>query len=115
MIDPEELRIGNRVFWKPGFSASNVLIQVEITSVLQDKAGYIRSHLEHRVEPFEDDVVTNQNPYAAFEELMPIPLTVAFLKKLDKKIKHPDWIQYVHELQNWYYWANGKKELEIDE
>lgn len=115
MIQAEELRIGNRVFWKPDFSNSTVLIQVEITSVLQDKAGYIPSHLEHRVEPFEDDVVTNQIPYASFKELTPIPLTKIFLKKLNKNIKHPGWIQYVHELQNWYYWNNDKKELEIDE
>src|ERR1035437_2646949 len=101
MIHAEELEIGNRVFWKPYFSNSNVLIQVEITSVLQDKVGYIRSHFEHRVEPFE--------------ELIPIPLTETSLKKLNKKIKYPKWIQYLHELQNWYYWDNEKKELEIND
>ena len=115
MIHAEELRIGNRVFWKPHFSKTNVLIQVEITSVLQDKVGYIRSHLEHRVEPFEDDVITNEIPYASFEELVPIPLTDPSLTKPDKKIKYPGWIQYLHELQNWYYWENEKRELEIDE
>ena len=115
MIHAEELRIGNRVFWKPHFSNSNVLIPVEITSVLQDKVGYIRSHFEHRVEPFEDDVITKEIPYASFEELIPIPLTETSLKKLNKKIKYPKWIQYVHELQNWYYWDNEKKELEIND
>lgn len=115
MIHAEELRTGNRVFWRPNFSNTNVLIQVEITSVLQDRIGYIRSHLEHRVEPFEDDLVTTEIPYATFEELEPIPLTDNFLEKLNKKIIHPGWVQYVHELQNWYFWSNEKKELEISD
>ena len=114
MIHAEELRIGNRVFWKPQFSNTNVLIQVEITAVLQDKVGYVRSHLEHRVEPFEDDMVTKETPYASFDELVPIPLTDIPLK-FDKEINYPNWLKYLHELQNWYYWANEKKELEIDE
>ena len=114
MIHAEELRIGNRVFWKPQLSNTNVLIQVEIITVLHDKVGYVRSHLEHRVEPFEDDEMTKETPYASFEELMPIPLADASLK-FGKEIKYPKWIKYLHELQNWYYWENGKKELEIDE
>lgn len=113
MIHAEELRIGNRVFWKPGFSSTNVLIQVEITAVLQDKVGYVRSHLEHRVEPFEDDLVAKEQ-YASFDELVPIHLSDPSLK-FNKEPKHPKWIQYLHELQNWYYWDNGKKELETDE
>jgi hypothetical protein len=115
MIHTEELRIGNRVFWKPYFSNTEILIQVEIISVLPDKVGYIPSHLEHRAEPFEDDVVTKEMPYASFEELMPIPLTDTLLKTLDKKIKYPEWIQYLHELQNWYYWENEKRELELND
>jgi hypothetical protein len=115
MIQAEELRIGNRVFWKPHFSNMDVLIQVEVTSVLQDKIGYIRSHLEHRVEPFEDDVVTTDMPYASFNELVPIPLTEDIIKSISPTIKYPKWIQYLHELQNWYYWENEKKELELND
>ncbi|MGI8581802.1 MAG: hypothetical protein ACR2KX_06395 [Chitinophagaceae bacterium] len=115
MIQPEELRIGNRVFWKPIFSNSNILMQVELTSVLQDKAGYIHSHLEHRAEPFEDDMITKEIPFASFEELMPIPVSDIWLEKISKKLPSPQWIQYLHELQNWYYWENEKRELEIDD
>ena len=115
MLSAEELRSGNRVFWKPNFSNTNVLIQVEITSVLQDRAGYIRSHLEYRVEPFEDDLITTEIPYATFEELVPVPLTDTFMEKFNEKIKYPEWVKYVHELQNWYYWNNEKKELEIND
>lgn len=111
----EELRIGNRVFWKPHFPNSNILIQVEIVSVSHNKVGYIHSHVEHRAEPFEDDEITKEIPYASFEELQPIPLIETSLMELNKKIDHPKWIQYLHELQNWYYWENDKKELEIDE
>lgn len=115
MIHAEELRIGNRVLWKPHFAKTDVLIPVEITSVLQDKAGYVRSHLEHRVEPFEDDVVAKEMPYASFQELLPIRLTEEVLQMTGIKIKYPKWIQFLHELQNWYYWENEKKELQIDE
>lgn len=114
-MNAEELRIGNRVLWKPNFSNSNISIQVEIISVSHDKVGYIHSHVEHRSESFEDDVVTKEIPYASFEELQPIPLTEISLAELNKKIDHPKWIQFLHELQNWYYWENSKKELAIDE
>jgi hypothetical protein len=116
MIPYYDLRIGNKVYWNPHFSHSNVVpqIQVEIAALLPEKAGYIRSHLEHRVEPFEDDVMTKEIPYARYEDLEPIPLSELFFKQ-GKKIKYPDWIRYIHELQNWYYWNNNKTELEINE
>ena len=107
----EELRIGNRVFWKPGLPNSNILIQVEIVSLLQGKVGYMHSQVEHRSESFEDDVVTNEIPYASLEELLPIPLQHPSVQELGNTINHPEWIAYLHELQNWYYWQNGKKEL----
>jgi hypothetical protein len=113
-MNAEELRIGNRVLWTPHFSNSNILIPVEIVSILMDKVGYIHSHVEHRSEPFEDDVVTKEISYASFEELLPIPLSEIFLAELNKKVDHPKWIQFLHELQNWYYWENGKKELDIE-
>lgn len=30
---------------------------------------------------------------------------------IPKGLKYPNWIKSVHELQNWYYWNNNKKEL----
>jgi len=112
MIGVEDLRVGNRVFWKPHIGNSTILIQVEIIAVLKDKVGYIRSHLEHRVEPFEDDEVTTEIPFALYNDIEPIPVK-KWLDKQDKKIDHPMWIQYLHELQNWYYWNNERKELEL--
>ncbi|MDQ6756976.1 MAG: hypothetical protein M3004_08570 [Bacteroidota bacterium] len=115
MIQQDELRIGNFVYWNPHFSHSNIeaKIEVEIAALLPDKAGYISSHLEHRSEPFEDDMITKETPFASYEELEPIPITEDILKKMSKKIKYPKWIKYVHELQNWFYWNNNKKEIEI--
>jgi hypothetical protein len=112
MIRQDELRIGNMVYWNPHFSHSNIghLVTVEIAALLPDKVGYIRSHMEHRVEPFEDDMITKEIPFTSYEELEPIPLTESAYKNI--KIKYPDLIQFVHELQNWYFWANGKKEVE---
>lgn len=112
MIQQYELRIGNKVYWNPHFTHSNVkqLVEVEIAALLTDKAGYIRSGMEHRVEPFEDEMITKEIPFTSYEELEPIPLD-EFLKK-EIKIKYPEWIKYLHELQNWYYWQNDKKELD---
>ena len=42
-----------------------------------------------------------------------IPLTEEWLLKLKEPIVIPDWIEYVHDLQNWYYYNNKKKELEF--
>lgn len=114
MIPQDELRIGNWVYWNPHFSHSNVqhLVHVEIAALLPDKVGYIRSHMEHRVEPFEDDLITTiEIPFTSYEELEPILVTKSLLKGF-KKISYPRWIKHVHELQNWYYWNNEKKELE---
>lgn len=42
----------------------------------------------------------------------PIPLTEEWLLKLPKDLKFPNWIKYVHVLQNWYFYKNKcKKEL----
>ena len=49
--------------------------------------------------------------------IKPIPLTEEWLIKMkDAKYKgaFPDWIKYVHEAQNWYYWNYGKTELTIN-
>lgn len=114
MMTPHELRTGNRVYWRPNISNTDILIKVEIVSVLQDKVGYTPSHLEHRVEPFED-LKTNNHQCAAFAELEPIPIDKIFLDKLNTKVSYPEWIRYVHELQNWYYWQHEKRELELND
>lgn len=114
MINQYELRPGNFVYWNPHFEDSNfdARVHVEVAALLPDKLGYIRSHVEHRVEPFEDDIITTEIPYAAYEDFEPIPITAEWLKRLNEKISYPKWIQFVHELQNWYYWENNKTDLQ---
>jgi len=49
-----------------------------------------------------------------WNNIKPIPITEEWLLKLPKNIKFPEWIKSLHELQNWYYWNNNKKELLIN-
>jgi hypothetical protein len=44
----------------------------------------------------------------------PIPLTEDWLIRLPKGFEYPDWIKFVHDLQNWYYYNNNKIELIFD-
>lgn len=117
MIPQNELRIGNFIYWDPHFSKSNIYIRihVEVAALLPDKIGYIKAHVEHRVESFEDDIITKEILYASYEDFEPVSLTNEWTNRLNKKIKYPEWIQYVHELQNWYYWNNERKELELND
>ncbi len=51
------------------------------------------------------------------DKCKPIPLTVEWCERMKNnanKSPFPDWIKYVHEAQNWYYWNNNKTELKID-
>ena len=89
MIDLFELMILNYIEEGVVLSVSNDLI--EITS----PQGRIKRH---------------------YHTLNPIPLTSDWLIRMkDNKNKStfPDWIKYVHEAQNWYYWNNNKTELNI--
>lgn len=116
MIQANELRIGNLLYWNPNFVHQHLTIQlmvIEVTAILNDKISYTPVNLEYRVEPFEDDLITTDTNYKLLGELQPISITEEWLKRLPKKIKYPKWIQHVHELQNWYYWNNEKKELEL--
>ena len=118
MIPESELRIGNRVFWNPKILRSNATVepmQLEVTAILPEKIGYVSPKIEQRVEPFEDDLLTKDTPYEPLDEIEPIPLTEEWLMKLPKNTNYPDWIKYVHELQNWYYWNHDKHELLIRE
>lgn len=55
------------------------------------------------------------NPFLSINDnrIKPIPLTEEWLLKLPSNLIYPKWIKYLHELQNWYYWNNEKKELEL--
>lgn len=90
-------------------------MQIELTAILPDKIGYLSVNLQHRVEPFEDALVAKENHYEPLEEIEAIPLTEEWLLKLPEEIEYPNWIKYLHELQNWYFWNHNKNELSIKE
>ena len=116
MIPANELRIGNRVFWKPTFLQPNVdvpTMPIEIIAIETDNISYIPLHLEHRVEPFEDDLMANETHNALLTEIDPIPLNPAWLMHLPA-LQYPEEIKFVHQLQNWYF-SNYNKELWIND
>lgn len=43
-----------------------------------------------------------------------VELTEEILLKCPKDLVYPEWIKYLHDLQNWYYYNNNKKELHIN-
>jgi hypothetical protein len=54
---------------------------VEVTAILEDQLGYLSPRVEHRVEPFEDDLLPLNAPHRPLEEFEPILLTAAIVKK----------------------------------
>ena len=58
--------------------------------------------------------VESEDLIEEFTGFKPIPITEEWLLKLPNKLIYPEWIKYLHELQNWYYWNNEKKELHIN-
>ena len=117
MIPANELRIGNRVFWKPTFLQPNADVPsmpVEIIALGPDSLSYIPLHLEHRVEPFEDDLMANETHDALFTEIEPIPLNATWIEHLPHQLNYPSDIKFVHELQNWYF-NHYSKELWVND
>src|SRR5256885_1632084 len=79
-----ELRIGNLILWNPRLSTPKTTLvptQVEVSAILEDRIGFISPRIEHRVEPFEDDLLELETPHRPIEEFEGISLTSEFLKK----------------------------------
>jgi len=140
MINANELRIGNRILWNPKLSHPRTTLpptEVEVSFVAADRIGYLSPSIEHRVEPFEDDLLQLETPYGPLEEFEPVPLTPGLLNKIKnaavyfpevffisfsaegvyleqreerkQKLEH---IKYLHHLQNLFF-AFTEKELEL--
>lgn len=145
MLKANELRIGNFVFWNPKLSSAETSFlpfPVEVTSILPDKIGYISPGIEHRSEPFEDDILQTQTAQGPLEEFEPIPLTRDILENagfeiIDANDQYSDYkkepltirlmadnsillkiedrefiCQWLHQLQNFYFDLTAK-ELEV--
>lgn len=140
-----ELRRGNLVLWNPQSNhpeSTLPLVQVVITSILEDQLGYVAPNIDNRVEPFEDDLIEKEAPHKPLSEFTPLPLTAELLKKYGYQtndisgdaaiyIKEPLQVElktdkasvvrlnnfelqyaYFHQLQNLHYALTGE-ELEI--
>ncbi len=92
-----ELRIGNIIEYS--ISVSEPMVKNVIVEKIVDA-----------------EVISNLYHLGDVDIYKPIPLTEEWLVRMgDNKNKapFPDWIKYVHEAQNWYYWNNNKQELTI--
>lgn len=140
MIDPTELRTGNLLTWNPRLTHPATTLpamEIEVHSILGDKVEYVFPNVEHRVEPFEDDVVQMGSRVKAIDELEPIPIAPDVLERSGFKEDGKGWIhkegsfalegeivvydgqkrvervQHLHQLQNAYFNLAGEN-LEID-
>ena len=84
MLKPNELRIGNFIFWNSKLSSPETSLPpfpIEVTSIFPDNIGYISPGIERRSEPFEDDILQTQTAHGPLEEFEPILLTHNILEK----------------------------------
>ena len=142
MIKASELRIGNWIVWNPRLTSPTTTLipfQVEVTSIRANKIGYISPRVEHRAEPFEDDLLHLETPLKPLEEFEPILLTADLLERCgftkepsdhrytchgkvplcislrnDKSImvkldNHELNYYFFHQLQNLYYTLTGEE------
>ena len=86
-MEAQELRIGNYAMGNKPFAVD---------------ANHIAMAYNHEIA---------QNGHERFKS---IPLTEDWLIRLPKGFEYPDWIKFVHDLQNWYYYNNNKIELIFD-
>ena len=97
-----ELRIGNFVFddeYKP-MKVARVETQECTDFNGNDEFNVIIEHIDKNIGYYES-------------EINPIPLTEEWqIHMLPENLIFPEWIKYVHTLQNWYYYENKcEKEL----
>jgi len=93
-----ELRIGNLVY------------------DVSDRVEIIESVFSGTLKVFVHSLSKETLSEVLLSDIKPIPLTEEWLLRMkdnDNKTAFPDWIKYVHEAQNWYYWNNNKTELKI--
>ncbi len=84
MIKASELRLGNFLIWNPKLlnpQATLPSMFIEVASITADEIGYTPPNFEHRVEPFEDDLLQKEKHIKSPEELEPIPLSAELLGK----------------------------------
>ena len=102
MVGKEELRPGNYIFAET-YSGYKTIIR--INSIKDDSIAFTMDYPN-------SDCLEEEYSMLEWESTLPIPLNKKWKELLGVDFNYPQWIKYVHELQNWYYWTNGKKELD---
>lgn len=138
MIKATELRLGNRLWWNPSANEKTTVppTVVEVASIEAESIGYFSPSIEHRVEPFEDDLLQTQTPHRPLKEFSAIPLTKEVVAKCAFDKSNGGWqlvslveqasgydvlvgkeklgnVEYLHQLQNIHFILTGE-ELEIE-
>ncbi len=138
MIDSNSLRVGNLVRWNPKLQHPETTLpalEIEVKAINADGIEYVFPNIEHRAEPFEDDVVQDGVSIKAFNQLEPIMLTSEILERVGFTQNGNEWVRtndtiaivddeiifknqkfgasHLHQLQNIYFDVVGE-ELEID-
>ena len=109
-MEANELRIGNLVLLHCKNEKDEIAKLLTIDEI--DGCYYNRASNKRYINKKYDKV---QNGWCKFNIIQPILLTEEWFMRLPNGFVYPRWIKYVHELQNWYYWNNEKKELTFKE
>lgn len=83
MVNDNELRRGNLLLHNPKLKNSTTTIPptiIEVEAVFAGRIAYIAPGVEHRSEPFEDDVMAFQSRLLSLEECEPVLLTGQLLE-----------------------------------
>jgi hypothetical protein len=117
MINANELRIGNLIIWNPQLMyPHNTLdaVHVEVMAVRPDKIGYTFPNLDHRVEPFEDDLLQTESRYKLLAELEPIKLTGELLQKCHfSDVVENFNKKYLDETSEGYYYSHHQIKIQL--
>ncbi|TDH29224.1 hypothetical protein EXU57_03920 [Segetibacter sp. 3557_3] len=101
MIKLNELRLGNLITWNPALVNPKITLtalMVEIAEIRIDTIGYGSSRMEHRVEPFEDDLIQLEPIFKSLEEFEPVKLSAKLLEAAGFQKHKQGWVKALIEL-----------------
>jgi hypothetical protein len=104
MLCKTELREGNYVL-------ANLLIGCSLFSEAIVKLNSLDSDSVSLEIDYPDSEYIEEET-VSYDFLQPILLNKEWRTVLNVNFEYPSYIKYVHELQNWYFWNNKKKEID---
>jgi hypothetical protein len=85
MVNVDELRIGNLIRWNPKLvhpTSTLTPLLIEVAAIFPGRIGYTSPNFEHRVEPFEDDLLQTEFEYKTLKDIEPVPLTARVFESI---------------------------------